>query len=352
MAELKTLADVVEASQGLLNVQGNFDYPDLPLTEVRHMVWSPHGRPTLAEEGDSFADWESVPNSAPTFKALLRSDRSGLGLPIVNYSFFRADGGANELAAEIGQGLAQRGENAIVMSPRRIVGRGVLDLNRPRGLSVGDRLFPMPELATKELHGIFDISNGVVLQLFQILAGHKLKSVIQPHTMASGDPTEEEMKELAALAKEVSDSLKPGSAEFDDPEKVRALIAKWEIVYANMNNRRNRVGVDLVNAVQDDPKDTSKLAKIDDQGLSARVAENFSQRGVPNVDNVPFAHIRGYPGSDLAILAGERGFQQVCFDVPRHLLMIDQNRKYRPLTFQPDADPVKLIAAAVVEAIR
>ena len=349
LQEFETLADVIEASEGLLEVKGNFEDPDLPLAEVQHMVWSPHGRPTLAEQEDLVVNSKAVPERFGNFRNLLRT---GLGLPIVGYSFYRADGGANEIAAEIGAGLAKRGENAVVMSPKKIIGRGVLDLNRPRDLSVGDRLFPMPDLVVQDLHGIFDISNGVIFRLFETLAGHKLKSVIQPHTMASGDPTDEEMDELAALAKEVSAGLRPGSAEFDDPDKVYALIAKWEMVYSNMNNRRNREGVDVVNAVRVDVGGVKTLQSVPDQGLSKRIAENFSQRGVPNFYNVPFSNLPGYPGSELAILAGSRGFQQACFDVPRHLLMDDQSRAYHPLTFQPDPDQVQLIAAAVVEAIK
>lgn len=347
MATFEKLSDVVQASKGLLNVESNFD-DDVSLSEVDHLIYSPHGKPTLAREEDLIVDPEAVPENFPNFRNLLRT---GLGLPIVAYSFYRADGGANEIGKAIADQFAALGQRAIRVSPKDIIGRGVLDLNRPRKTSVGDSLFPMPELVTTDLHGIHDISNGVVFELFRTLAGHNLKSVIQPHTMASGDPTNQEIEDLQALAKEVSDSLNPGDEGFANPEKVLALLAKWEIVYGNMNGRRDRVAVDLVNGFHGSSKDRSEWERVPDGGLSDRIAANFDKKGVQNAPNLPFGHLKGYPGSELAIEAGARGFQQACIDVPRHLLMDDSTAEYRPLTFQPSEELVRLIAKAVVEAI-
>ena len=210
----------------------------------------------------------------------------------------------------------------------------------------------MPELVAKDLVGIFDISTSVVFRLFETLAAHELKSVIQPHTMASGDPTDEEMAELKALAQEVEAALKVGSgAEFSNPKMLQALLAKWMIVYDNMNGRRDRADVDIVNALNVKVGDENKLEQILDRGLSARIAENLSLAGIPNAFNKPFSHLRGYPGSDLAALAGGRGYQQACFDVPRHLLLASPADVYQPLTFQPHWNNVKLVAEAVVRAI-
>lgn len=348
METFERLSDVTQASNGLLDIQYNFDDGDVPLSEVRHLIYSPHGRPTMVNERDLMVDPEAVPEGFPNFKNLLRTE---LGLPIVAYSFYRADGGANEMGREIGDQLAQRGEKAIIVSPKNIIGRGVLDLNRPKEKSVGDSLFPMPELVAKDLHDIHDISNRVIFGLFKTLAAYNLKSVIQPHTMASGDPMDEEIQELGALAKEVANSLNPGDAAFGNPEKVIALLAKWDTVYNNMNSRRDRVGVDLVNGFHGNPQSRNEWKRVPDAGLSHRISDNFNSRNIPNFDNTPFGHIGGYPGSELAIDAGDRGLQQACIDVPRHLLMKDQNAEYRPLTFQPDRESVRLIAEAVVEAI-
>lgn len=348
MATFEKLSDVVTASDGLLDIKSNFDDGDVPLSEVRHLIYSPHGRPTLDREEDLVVDPEVVPERFPNFKNLLRTE---LGLPIVAYSFYRADGGANEMGAAIAEQLAKRGERSIRVSPKNIIGRGVLDLNRAREKSVGDSLFPMPELVTTDLHGIHDISNGVVFELFRTLAAHNLKSVIQPHTMASGDPTDEEIKDLETLAQEVAGGLNSGDAGFSDTEKVRALLAKWEVVYNNMNGRRNRVSVDLVNGLHDGSKDRSEWERVPDGGLSNRIAVNFDMKGIPNMPNMPFGHPRGYPGSELAIEAGARGFQQACFDVPRHFLMEDSTSSYRPLTFKPGEALVRSIAEAVAEAI-
>ncbi len=337
--------EITEDSGVLLKIDHNLGSDD-DLDNVRHFIFNPHGKPSIAKEEDFHFDPEAIPDEFSRFKELMRSE---LGLLIAKFSQYQADGGADEIGQEILNELRHRHQGALMITPK-LIGRGVLDLNRPKKLASGDSLFSLPQAVTEDLGRIFDISYELVFRVFLTLAAKNLKSVTQPHTMASGGRRQGETVQLSMLASQLRQS-EEGNSEplYQNPEIAQALIKLWEEVSTNMNDRRDRPAIDIINAVK--PEQAGKLQNLLDGGISLRFAQELERIKVPYVFNKPYEYLPEYPGTELAAHAGHLGLQQLTIDVPRHLLQSDPRKFYDVLTFQPDRKKVRKIALAIVNSL-
>lgn len=340
-----TIQDVLDDSQGLLRIEHNLG-TDGDLNNVEHFIFSPHGKAAIEREEDFPFDPESVPEQFTHLKTLLRST---LGLPIAKLSEYQADGGADEIGRETMAILAKRRQGAVMISPN-VIGRGFLDLNRPREMAKGDRLFHTPKLVSKDLERIFDISQEVIFQLFLTLVQKNLKSVIQPHTMASGGQRQGETAKLNALTAQLKQVEEGNDGPlYQNPEALFSLIEYWKEVSTDMNDRRDRPAIDIITAmrVEQDPK----LQHLIDGGFAAKFAQELEKLGIPYVFNKPYEYLPGFPGTELAAHAGQFGLKQLTIDVPRHLLQGNPKKLYDVLTFQPDRKRVRKIALAIVDSL-
>ena len=88
-----------------------------------------------------------------------------------------------------------------------------------------------------------------------------------PFDISGGIPKENlEVEMTNGKVTKTGDSFIVRPTELDEQGK-RTTVT----VYANMNNGRNREGVDVVNAVSVDAGGVEKLQNIPDQGLSGRI---------------------------------------------------------------------------------
>ncbi len=318
--EFTTADELAELGGDFIQIKHNGG-KNAPLSGFDHLVLGLHDRPTNLTRG-------GVSSSA--LKPLEKAWGRDLVQKVNDYGLVRADGGASEISKAIYQKLADSGNHVLYIGAGNL-GRGVFDLNRPAETATNDFPYLPEEIAAP----LLDIRNRL-MEAIKIVTHGNLLGVVQPHTMASGNPTEEEWASLQAL--------KP---EKFDRKRISLYLDRWFEVYAAMCNRRGRDAVDLISGWHGDKEKFSHR----NERWAIPLNENLSAAGIPAENNNPFGHIKGYPCTIITEWAKERDIPSVVFDVPRHLLLADSNETYDPMTFKPDAGRVEKIADAVVKTL-
>ncbi len=333
--KFERLQDIVDASGGALTVETNAPDLELPIEEVRVLIYAPHAAPKTIDEIDP----------AEAVQEFLRQDPSAR--EVLQYSWYRADGGAREMGEEALAQLGQQGVKAALIRPRWF-GRGLLELNRGAETAIGDGLFKVPGALKAPLQGIHRNSIGALwTTAHQLFHGGKLQGVLQPHTMASGDPTDAEVEEIDRLVKELAEYQGTNAARFADPEKAAALLSYWREVYQAMNERRDRADVDVILNQHKKPE-----VQIGDPKTANRFLESLQEQGIDAAYDTPFGHIPGYPGSELSAQAVAADVPELIFDAPRHVLLANPYHRY-PLTgFKPDPSRIRVFAATALKALQ
>lgn len=345
--ELIDIQDVMDAGQGVVSVDHNMGDDRAPLTRVRHMLYNPHARPLFGSK--EAMPLPRLPSSMPHLRGFFETE---LGKDVLAYSYLRADTGSTEIGKAILEALAERGEDAMMISSN-VIGRGVLDPNRPTARALD---FHVPGVVAKELLAVHGIITGLLDRVFDTVRPD-LRSVFQPHTMGSGELIEGEANRFTELTRQIKESVEEGA--YADEALVRANLTELTDLYGRMNNRRDRVDIDVLDCrvmIGKDgplkgPNGEFQLEEFDRTGTSGKLGEALSEAGLPwNYDD-PFPHMPGYPGSELAFKAARLNVPQGTLDVPRYLLQRDPSVTVDTLTFQPDPARVRAIAKAVVNAL-
>lgn len=345
MNHLETIEDIETQSWNALEVTHNAPDNQKPLKEVDFLVFCPHAAP---EEIDGI-DPKEVANTLPRgtfngFQEFLREDPSAG--EVLRYSWYRADGGAREIGAAFLKAIGERGQTGVMIGPRWI-GRGVLDLNRPEEKAVGEAMFNVPHAVDRDLRGVHGMCIETLFGTAKaMMEGGSLKGVLQPHTMASGNPAEGQTDRLEVLAKGLPEFVMRDSIVYRNPALAAELLAYWREVYSAMNQGRSRSNVDVILNQHKKPE-----TQIGDS-VSARVfLQALQAQGIPAALDDPFGHVPEYPGTELSQLAVQHKVPELIFDAPRHLLLADPDAHY-PLTgFRPDPSRVQIFAGTALRAL-
>lgn len=344
---METIQDVIEAGQGVVTIDHNLE-ADSPLGEVRHLLYNPHARPLLNDKRDITSP--ILPDSMPRLQSFFGTE---LGRDVLAYSYLRADTGSTEIGKGILEELKRRGQGALMLSSS-VIGRGVLDLNRPRVRALD---FHVPGAVGEELFGVHDIIMKLLENVFEKLKPG-LKSVFQPHTMGSGNLNDEESDRFEHLTKQIKESAQQD--DYRDQDLVQAALGELTELYGRMNNRRERPNVDVLrNVVVMGEKGplrnadgTFQTTGFADHGVtSEQLAAALGEENTPWAYDDPFPHVPGYPGSELALKAVKANIVQGTLDVPRYLLQEDPNAVVDTLTFRPSPEKIQALVRAVVGAI-
>ncbi len=344
---METIRDIVEAGQGVVQVDHNREL-DTPLSEVSHFLYNAHARPLFDDE--NLMPLPSLPDSMPALQGFFATE---LGKKVLAYSYRRADTGSTEIGRQMLTEFDSKGEGALMLSSS-VIGRGVLDANRPTARALD---FHVPGVVGRELMQVHGIVLGLLDQVFERLKPH-LKSVFQPHTMASGSLDAEEGERFEALTAQIKANVQEGS--YADEALVRANLEELSALYDRMNNRRDRPNIDVLERIIvagqhgpiKKPDGKFKLEHLADRGsTSLALAEALSATNLPLAFDEPFPHMPGYPGSELARKAAAAGIKQGTLDVPRYLLQRHDFTTVDTLTFRPDHGRVCEIAGVAVNAL-
>lgn len=348
--EFIDIQDVIDAGQGVVTVDHNMDDDRAPLTRVRHLLYNPHARPLF--DSKEAMPLPRLPASMPHLRSFFDTE---LGKDVLAYSYLRADTGSTEIGKAILEALAERGEDAMMISSN-VIGRGVLDPNRPTARALD---FHVPGVVGKELLAVHGIITGLLDKVFDTVRPD-LRSVFQPHTMGSGNLTEGEGGEdarFAELTRQIKESVQEGA--YADEALVRANLEELTELYGRMNNRRQRENIDVLErrvmvgkeGPLKRPNGKFQLEEFDTAGTAESLGDALSEAGLPWTYDEPFPHMPGYPGSELAFKAARLNVPQGTLDVPRYLLQTDPSVTVDTLTFRPDPARVQAIAKAVVNAL-
>lgn len=342
MEQFETLNDVVHGCEGALKITPSSGDLDTPISDFRHMIFCPHGViPGDLDNTDPKMVAAQIPKHLAGFRQFLMEDPNAAA--VLRYSWYRADGGAHELAEAIMRRFANNGEQAFCIEPAWI-GRGVLDLNRPNESAVGEALFIVPPDVERDLRNVHAKSTRVTFALaHQLMNARTLGGIIQPHTMASGGSNQTDLEELERLINGYP-ALESG-ATYPDSKKIAAILALWEEIYSGMNSGRGRENIDVVLHKH------GTQVPVGNERVSNSLLQGLQRAGLPAKFDDPFGHGPGYPGSDLAAEAKAADVPELTLDVPRHLLLKDTKEQY-PLTgFSPDAGRIEKVANAVIATI-
>lgn len=346
VARLTTLQDIVDASDGALIVETNASDLTLPINEIRLLIYAPHAAPENFDEIDPAEVASQLPSEGhEQLQEFLRRDPAAQ--EFLRYGWYRADGGAREIADETLVQAGTQGQYGVVIRPRWF-GRGVLELNRDTGVAIGDGYFKVPGALQNPLQAIHRNSTDTLWALAdQLFAGGKLEGVFQPHTMSSGNPTDEEMTEITRLVSELPEYAGTDAALFKDPEKTAALLAYWRKVYDTMNGRRDRKNVDVILNQHQKPS-----VCIGDPRVATHFLNSLQAQDIPAAFDDPFGHMPTYPGSRLSVRAVAAKISELIFDAPRHELLMSKNSSY-PLTgFRPDPQRIQIFASTALDSLQ
>lgn len=344
---METIRDVIEAGQGVVQVDHNLEL-DTPLDRVEHLLYTPHARPLFDDQRDMPVP--TLPDSMPKLRGFLET---ALGRDVLAYSYLRADTGSTEIGRYMLNTFRERRQGAMMLSST-VIGRGVLDANRPTARALD---FHVPGEVGQELMQVHGIVLGLLNQVFQKLRPH-LSSVFQPHTMASGNLTDDEDARFAELTAQIKANVE--TSGYADEALVRANLKELSELYNRMNNRRDRLNIDVLERIimledgrpMKKPDGSFKLQELPDRGVTSfHLAEALETEGLPWAFDNPFPHMPGYPGSELALNAARDAIKQGTLDVPRYLLQANAMTTVDALTFVPDRGRTRKIAEAAVHGL-
>ncbi len=347
VARLNTLQDIVDSSEGAWTVETNAPDLQLPIDQIRLLIYAPHAAPENIDEVDPAEVASQLPSEGyERLQEFLRNDPAAQ--EFLRYGWYRADGGVREITAETLTKADAEGDSGVVLRPRWF-GRGVLELNRDAEVAIGDGYFKVPGALQSPLQRIHRNSTGALWALTdQLFAGDNLKGVFQPHTMSSGNPTDEEMAEIARLVRELPEFAGTEAALFKDPEKTTALLAYWRVVYNAMNGRRDRTNVDVIlNQKEEGKPDVCR----GDSRVANRFLASIRDHGIPAEFDDPFSHNPKTPGTQLSMRAVAAEIPELIFDAPRHELLTDSTSTY-PLTgFKANPGRIQVFASTALSSL-
>lgn len=327
--ELKTVKDIEDASGNLWETFPP-EAADRPLSDFDHLVISMHDR-VIANDNGEERDLTYLP---PAARRLFETP--DFGPKLYDYGMIRSDTGAREITEDL---TTRLGEKALLIRPK--LPRGIVDPNRPRRAALE---IPFPEDVKQDLLTVHERTVSVLWATYEAMKGN-LKSLTQPHTMASGEPDAALYERISQMEKDIAERHSADVGDYID--HMLPFLEAWRELYNGMCNTRGRDSIDVISSI----KEEGGLRKLKDGGFAEALSVELNRVRKPWVFDKPFPHVPGYPGSDLVVRQEADGIAGGALDVPRHLILEYETEEYDALFFKPDPHNVALVAQAIERSI-
>lgn len=328
-----TIGELREELGGALTVESAEDGDDQNrVVDYDALIWTAHHRPpkNLALP---------LEDLNPRWRVLADFYMTREGQIVRDLGDIQGDLGATEISRGLLSRLRRSGFNPLWVYPS-LGGRVGVDWNRAPGEN--NKMVVMPA----EVQGVHrDINRLGIEVLYRIVdtMAARLRVVLQPHTMASG--------EFADSVDAVVNSLRNLDPTVQSyPDDLREAVRGMYLAYNEAcNSGEPRPGVDLVVGYQDSEP-------LPDAALHARLETHFMALRIVGQRNKPFPHAKGYPGSELVERLVKRRTElglpvvaQATFDIAKR--NITSEGRFDALESVPDERKVTAIVEQVTAAV-
>lgn len=325
-----TIGDLETEACGILSFHSKLG-PDSRVSDHDALIWTAHHRPPI----DTEMPLSALGNRWDILKTFYQTPQGNIVRRLGN---IQGDLGSTEISEGIFQGLSQTDFNPLWVYPS-LGGRVGVDWNRP----TGSTMVKMPdhiEAAHIEMnkHGI-DLLYRIATKMAQ-----RVKVVLQPHTMASGefDPSEKQK------AIEMLKNCNPNASDYTNSLET-AVDATYKLDNTACNNGEPRPDCDIPTGYDDD-------TILPDSGLSTALMRELKAIGIVSQFNNPFSHVQGYPGSELIeIISKHRraiglpAVRQAAFDIAKRHIADDT--RFDAISSGTNKLKIDKIVQAVINAI-